>query len=316
MSERFDEPTALTSSETGELLGVHPSTVKRWCNDGELSFSTTPGGHRRIRLDDAVALARAKDIPNILAPFHPYEPHVWAALRQIRDEGSFQRLHSLAMGWVHRSQLRRVSLLFDTVARHAGLSVPRLCDEAIGAFMAQVGDAWAQGRLRVGEEHLVSQTMTEVLLKFRTELRDDADRPRPEDPPIAVVGTLEGNQHRLGALCVRLALEAAGWEVFYLGADVPTEEFSLIQRGRGAALMCISLPHGAAAGTVARAVRSLTGLYDLGAPYALAFGGTDGGEIDEELLQGPFEDVRIFSSCGELTEALDAGFAPRAMAVR
>ena len=74
---------ALTSSEAASLLDVHPSTVKRWCNDGELHSEVTPGGHRRIPIDTAVDFARSKGIRTILSPFRPFEPHVWAALKSV-----------------------------------------------------------------------------------------------------------------------------------------------------------------------------------------------------------------------------------------
>lgn len=34
--------------EFADELGVHPETVKKWCREGQLSYSRTPGGHRRI----------------------------------------------------------------------------------------------------------------------------------------------------------------------------------------------------------------------------------------------------------------------------
>lgn len=42
----------LTTSEAAELLGVHPATVRRWADDGDLPSMTTPGGHRRFALSD------------------------------------------------------------------------------------------------------------------------------------------------------------------------------------------------------------------------------------------------------------------------
>jgi excisionase family DNA binding protein len=44
--ERIPDIVALTSTEAASLLDVHPSTVKRWCNDGELDSELTPGGQR------------------------------------------------------------------------------------------------------------------------------------------------------------------------------------------------------------------------------------------------------------------------------
>ena len=39
----------LSLSETAELLGVHPSTVRNWADQGRLPVHRTKGGHRRFR---------------------------------------------------------------------------------------------------------------------------------------------------------------------------------------------------------------------------------------------------------------------------
>lgn len=51
----------LNLSETAELLGVHPSTVRSWADRGELPTQRTPGGHRRFRRGDVEALASTQD---------------------------------------------------------------------------------------------------------------------------------------------------------------------------------------------------------------------------------------------------------------
>ena len=106
---------------------------------------------------------------------------------------------------------------------------------------------------------------------------------------------------------MRLLLESLGWQVHYLGPDVPVEDFGVIQRGRRATLVCISLPPVASGGDIARAVRLLAELYEPSAPYALAFGGGSIREADDTLLRGPFTDVRVFESCRTFETALKAG---------
>ena len=307
--ERFNPELTLTSSETASLLDVHPSTVKRWCNDGELTSLKTDGGHRRIHLEDAVDFARARGIHTVLSPFHPYEPHVWTALRDLRG-GAFERFLSLAMGWVFRGRLRRLGDLVDAVAAEPGVDTCALCDDAIRPLMVQVGDEWAGGRLRAGEEHMVSQVMIEVLLKLRSRIEEPLPASR-EEAPVAVVGTLEGNQHHLGSLCIRLVLEELGWRVHYLGPDVPVEDFALIQRGRRASLVCVSLPPVTSGGDIARAVRLLSELYEVSTPYALALGGGPVGDDTLELLQGPFDDIRIFTSCKDFQLSVSSGLGGR-----
>jgi len=42
----------LSLSEVSELLGVHPSTVRTWADQGKLPVHRTSGGHRRFRRGD------------------------------------------------------------------------------------------------------------------------------------------------------------------------------------------------------------------------------------------------------------------------
>jgi excisionase family DNA binding protein len=48
----------LSLSEASELLGVHPTTLRRWADAGDIACFRTPGGHRRFRLADLVAWTR------------------------------------------------------------------------------------------------------------------------------------------------------------------------------------------------------------------------------------------------------------------
>jgi len=48
LSSPANQPRWLTLSEAAQLLGVHPSTVRRWADDGHLCCMRTPGGHRRF----------------------------------------------------------------------------------------------------------------------------------------------------------------------------------------------------------------------------------------------------------------------------
>lgn len=51
----------LNLSETAELLGVHPSTVRQWADQGELPAQRTAGGHRRFRREDVEGRMAAQD---------------------------------------------------------------------------------------------------------------------------------------------------------------------------------------------------------------------------------------------------------------
>ncbi len=52
--------TWLTLSEAADLLDVHPTTLRRWANNGDISAMVTPGGHRRFAASDLARFARER----------------------------------------------------------------------------------------------------------------------------------------------------------------------------------------------------------------------------------------------------------------
>lgn len=49
-------PVYWTTGQLARALGMAPSTVRRWCEAGELAARATPGGHWRIPVAVVVAL--------------------------------------------------------------------------------------------------------------------------------------------------------------------------------------------------------------------------------------------------------------------
>lgn len=305
--DRIDRSVELTSSETASLLEVHPSTVKRWCNEGELHSDVTPGGHRRIPIGAAVDFARSRGIRTVLHPFHPFEPHVWTALKSVEESGSFERLTALALQWARRGEFERLEQLILALGRSPDIRFCDLCDHAIRGLMVRVGEEWAGGRMRVGDEHMVSQAVTGALFTLRREWFDTRPGNGRPDRPVAVVGSFEGNHHSLGALCVRILLERLGWTVYYPGPDVPIADFGAIQRSREATLVCISLPPMGTMGDVSRTIEVLAEEYNRARPYALAFGGPSRLSLEGESREGPFQTVSFFQECATLREAIEQG---------
>lgn len=327
--ERFDDTLHMTTSQVAELLDVHPSTVKRWCNDGELAFDKTEGGHRRIHLADVLDLTRERSIHTMLDHFSPYEAHVWNAVNEAAESGSFDRVHALALGWLDRGQIQRMGWLFRELGRHPRIPFEQFADRCIRGFMIQIGDLWRTGQLRSGEEHMTTEMLVETLLRLRDE---DLGHPaiagngraapsngngRPAgrhmqdlatgDHPVAVVGAMEGDRHHLASLCLRIMLERRGWHVFYLGADVPVEDFAAIQKQHAASLVCVSFAPPNTGADMQRCVRILSEFYDPGAPWSLVMGGSVHPIPDSGVLDTPFLDFRIFDSLADFGEALDAG---------
>jgi excisionase family DNA binding protein len=48
----LDEKNWLSLAEASEVVGVHPTTLRRWTDAGSIPCFRTPGGHRRFRVKD------------------------------------------------------------------------------------------------------------------------------------------------------------------------------------------------------------------------------------------------------------------------
>ncbi len=98
------------------------------------------------------------------------------------------------------------------------LSQPVLLDRVIVPLITQVGDMWKEGEIRVYHEHMV----TASLRSFLSNLVDSSKT--NEAAPKILVTTPQGQLHELGALIAAATASAEGWNVTYLGPNLPAEE--------------------------------------------------------------------------------------------
>lgn len=109
----------LSLSEASERLGVHPTTLRRWADAGELPCFRTPGGHRRFRASDLAAwLEGTSSIDLVL----PSQVLVHSALGYTRQEMAAQ--HVADESWyVAFQQEDDRQMMRDTGRRLFGLAV-------------------------------------------------------------------------------------------------------------------------------------------------------------------------------------------------
>jgi excisionase family DNA binding protein len=89
MTEKFKSEEWLSLSEAAEFLGVHPSTVRNWSDQGTLPVYRTSGSHRRYKKSEIELWAQSKRQEQQLAPLDLMK----TAVRQIRihiAEGSLE----------------------------------------------------------------------------------------------------------------------------------------------------------------------------------------------------------------------------------
>lgn len=89
----------------------------------------------------------------------------------------------------------------------------------IQAALYRIGELWAEGRASVAQEHLATAMAQRLLVRAL----DAAPFAAPRDDRV-VIACVQGNHHALGARMIADAFLIAGWNVEYLGADVPTAD--------------------------------------------------------------------------------------------
>jgi len=81
----------LTLSEVAQMLGVHPSTVRIWTNQGKIPVHRTNGGHRRFRRSELEIWMLSRDES---PPTDIPQELIQAILRQVRaraEHGDFEK---------------------------------------------------------------------------------------------------------------------------------------------------------------------------------------------------------------------------------
>ena len=267
-----DQRSSLISSrQAAEILGVHESSVKRWCNAGRLQTSRTSGGHRRIDFEDLLEFARREQTPTHLEPFAPHEFGVWRA-GELSSHGDFSEIRDLYFDALLAGDSNLAGgLLRYTVSR--GAALVDILQYVIGGSLKRIGSAWTKTDIDTGDEHRMSGHIHDGIELLRHSFRPDGIARLEYDPDkIAVVGCPSGETHVLGAMMVRAILESSGWNVIYLGADTPAEDFVAQQSKFNASVVCISVvpPRGVA--TAARIVSALSQL-DPDCSFEIVFGG-------------------------------------------
>jgi len=98
-----------------------------------------------------------------------------------------------------------------------GLDQAMIDAAIIAPAMHHVGDAWARGEISVADEHLATQTTYRMLALLREAFRVQRRRPGQR----VMLAALEGEEHVLALRMASDLLEQAGFDVRYLGPNVP-----------------------------------------------------------------------------------------------
>jgi len=103
-------------------------------------------------------------------------------------------------------------------------------------FMHAVGQAWAQGRLAVFEEHLASDVLDTTL---RSALAA-APEPGTASTPRVLLSTLQGETHGLGLLMADAMFSVEGCACMNLGCQTPSQDLAAAAQALRADIVVLS----------------------------------------------------------------------------
>lgn len=111
---------------------------------------------------------------------------------------------------------RRGALGVVREAMRRGFGVREIYLGVLQEAQYEVGRLWAENRISVAIEHTATAVCQSVLVRLYEEIPSAVGRRGP-----AVVTGVEGERHQVGANMVADVLELDGWDVRFLGTDMP-----------------------------------------------------------------------------------------------
>ena len=217
--------------------GLKPDTIRAWERRyGLPEPRRTESGHRLYSLNDinmlkwliarqneGVSISRAVELWNRLVEVHidPLEQGASAMAGinpppLVSQPATTDNLAQLREAWL------TACLNFDeqTAERvlaqaFALFTVEVVCIELLQRGLAAVGNGWYAAKFTVQQEHFASALATRRLEALL------AATPAPTRPGRILVGCPPREVHEFAALLLTLLLRRRGWEVIFLGTDIP-----------------------------------------------------------------------------------------------
>lgn len=165
-------------------------------------------------------------------------------------------------------------------------------------LLTRIGDRWKTGELRPVHEHMTSSVIRSLAYILRN------NNPCPADAPRMIVSTPIGQLHELGALLAAIMAELKGWQVTYLGANLPAEEIAAGVKYTDACAVTISLSFITDDHVVPKELRRLKKL--IGNKVALIVGGRAAGHFQAVLNEVGVLNIQSYGHFRQILDQLAA----------
>ncbi len=113
-------------------------------------------------------------------------------------------------------------------------TMPSVYVELIAPTLVEVGDAWHRGEIFISTEHFASTYLRGRLLGILNAY------PHRADMPIIFLGCAPTERHEVGVLIFAVILRQQGYNVVYLGQDLPADDVLKTVAQERPAMVCLS----------------------------------------------------------------------------
>lgn len=262
-----------------ELSGLSTETLRAWeRRHGAIQPLRDAQGRR---LYDPAMIERLSRLHRLTGRGHPIRDLAALdddALDRLLDDGrqaAYGGVETLPSRMLDAIAEYRVDVFDrDLSVAIATLPVPVLMNRVVMPLLQEVGLRWADGRLAIAQERLVS-----CLLRMR--LLAVLNPPRREQRPRVLFATLPGEPHELGLIGAALQAYEAGMPVLYLGPELPAAEIARVAEKLGVSGIALSSVDPQQARLALDELRQLDAALAPGVPVWL--GGANARYLAEEL---------------------------------
>lgn len=287
---RYGLPKPQRSSGGHRLYSLHDIQMLKWLTD---------------RIGEGMTISRAVEMWRILEAEgnDPLQTSASISAPAIHLNGS---LDNLRKAWIESCQFFDEQGADRAITQAFAISSPEAaCIEILQRGLSEIGELWYAGEVSVQQEHFAS-----ALAMRRLHTLIAASPPASRNTRF-LASCPPGEEHEFGLLLTTFLLRRRGWDVVYLGANVPLQRLEETLRSTSPRLV-ISLAQ-TLPGAASLRTMSLF-LQDLKAP--LAYGGKifmqepglreriSGNFLGESIADSPASVEHILQSPGKLMKTL------------
>lgn len=230
------------------LTGIRPELLRRWEKRYRL-FKPQRAGNRYREFDEedvqlllyireqisqgrSIGELAAEGREALLRQFVPTpKPAVQA------DPHPSSLLDELTGYIQHLNRTRLQTRLAECLVHYPFMT---LLNTVLTPLMHRLGDLWTDGQVSIASQRLIT-----MLLKQRLLTMLQITAPGPE-APLLLCACPAGEQHELGILAFAYAIQQDGWQVCYLGPDLPIGELQRSCQLLQPALVALSMTYSVA----------------------------------------------------------------------